>query len=143
MKKLLFLLIATLLFSSYSFAKPFYISIRIGFFAKWDVVTGNCQAGNGICVSVGNKLSPDNAELGYDAETKDVLYLRISSKSTQIKLSPGENFELLSDSPVDPRLIKKFSAFKNPDNKIVYLKKGLYPIRQEGDSFVITFKYAM
>lgn len=64
MKKLLFLLIATLLFSSYSFAKPFYLGFRLGFFAKWQIVVGNCDDGNGICLSVGNSNNPDNAQLG-------------------------------------------------------------------------------
>lgn len=143
MKKLLFLLIATLLFSSYSFAKPFYIGIRIGFFAKTQVVTGDCIDGLGVCISFGNSTTPDNAQLGYDAVTADLFYLRIPVKSSQLKFNPGEDFELKEDSPIDPRLIKKLESFKNPSNKVVYLKKGTYPLRIEGDNYIIAIKYSL
>lgn len=141
MKKLLFLLIATLLLTGYSFAKPFYIGFRMGFFAKWQIVFDECEDGKGICLIPGSSNNPDNAQLGYDAATADIFYLKISVKNTPMKLGPGENFVLQEDSPINPKLIKKFESFKNPDNKLVYLKKGTYPVRVEGDSYVIVFKY--
>jgi len=124
-----------------AYTKPFYIGFRIGFNAEWQIVIGDCQDGNGACLSVGKIGDLDNAELGFDENRKNVFFIRVNKENETAKHFSGSNFELLADSPVDPKLIEKIKTFKNPYNKIVILKKGKYPIIKEKDFFVVAVEF--
>lgn len=131
---LLCLLLLTAL-SSYS--RPFYIGLRIGFFAKWEITIGECSDGNGACLSFGNPTNPDNAAIGFDETIPNVLFIKVESTSEVSKPFASGKFELNEDSPVSPEIIKSLTKMRIPNNKYVILKSGIYPVIKEGNYFVV------
>jgi hypothetical protein len=136
------IILIVLTFSSMTaVSRPIYIGFRLGIRAVWEITFSNCKDGRGLCLSIGNPNNPDNAELGYDETESAAFYLKISKSSDLGKSFATAKFELQQDSPIDPALISKFNTFKNPDKRIVILKKGIYPVKIEGDYCVIAISY--
>ncbi len=124
-----------------SYSRPFYVGLRIGFFAKWEITIGECQDGNGACLSFGNPTNPDNAAIGFDEAAPNVLFIKVESSSEVSKPFASGKFELKEDSPVNPEIIKSLTKMRIPNNKCVILKSGIYPVIKEGDSFVVKLSY--
>ncbi|NVO18511.1 MAG: hypothetical protein HXX13_02360 [Bacteroidetes bacterium] len=137
------LLIVLCLFTAYNnaFSRPIYINFHLGFLAKFEVVSGECHDGWGICLSYAQGNLNDNASLGYDTESGTTLFLKIPKSNSDPKCFSEGKFEVKEDSPIDPLLISKFSQFRNPNKKIVTIKKGLYPVKTEGENYLIALNY--
>jgi hypothetical protein len=124
-----------------SYSKPIYLTLRIGFFAKWEITIGECEDGNGVCMALGNPSNPDNAALGFDDAVPNFLFIKIESSSEVSKPFASGKFELKEDSPVNPEIIKSLNKMKVPINKYVILKSGIYTVTKEGNFFVVKVPY--
>lgn len=144
MKKLIYYIMLSVLFvavAENASAKPIYITVHIGFFAKWDITTGSCESGWGICVSIPPAESGYNGQFGYDDANSNSFYIRIPKSSAESKFLSSGKLEIKEDSPLDPQTITSLSNFKNPGQKTVVIKKGAYIVKQEGDFYVTTLNY--
>jgi hypothetical protein len=118
-------------------ARPFYIGIKIGIFAKWSIVLGDCKSGWGICISI--PTGPVQNSLGFDSDTEK-LYIKISKTDLAAKNVTQGIFEVKEDSPVDPMVIQKMTNVKVKDKTLV-IRKGSYKATDEGDSYIIGLDY--
>jgi len=144
MKKYLYSVIAFLMLamlSTSAFSRPIYIGFRLGFKAEWVITLGNCKDGRGICLSIGNPNISDNAQIGFDQDANSVFYLKVEKTSETGKPFSSGKFIVEVDSPIDPALIAKFSEFKNPNKKIVVIKKGTYQVKTEGKFYIVELNY--
>jgi hypothetical protein len=122
-------------------AKPVYIKIRIGFFAKWSIALGDCKPGWGICISIPMAPTGSQNSFGYDEVTKKCI-LKVAKTDPAVTGLAQGSFELKEDSPVDPRVISQLSDF--PDkNKTITLRKGSYRVMEDGDYYLVAFDYVM
>jgi hypothetical protein len=147
MKKIIYfftaLMIVTFFCSSDLNAKPIFIKLRLGIFAKWSITfNGDCEDGKGLCLAFGGKTT--NPEIGpnffgYDEETNK-FYLKISKQWENAKLFSEGTFDIVEDSPVDPKLIENFSNFRIK-GKSVFIKKGIYKISDQGDCYLLAADY--
>jgi len=142
MKKYFFSIILFLMLISISaYSKPWYIGFKLGLKAKWQVAIGACQDGRGVCISIGSITNPDNAELGYDEAINSILYLKVSRSSSLAENFSNGKFVLEEDSPIDPNLIAKLKKFQCPQKNLVFIRKGIYPVKTAGDFYIIELKY--
>jgi hypothetical protein len=118
-------------------ARPFYIGIRIGLFAKWSIALGDCKSGWGICISI--PLGPAQNSLGFDSDTEK-LYIKILKTDPAAKNVTQGMFEIREDSPVDPNVIQKMTNIKVKDKTLI-IRKGTYKATAEGDSYIIDLDY--
>jgi len=140
-KVLVFSIVGILLFFgiiAQSQARPLYISIRIGFFAKWSIAIGDCKPGWGICISIPN--GPVQNYLGYDSETGK-LYLKILKSDPIAKNITQGILEVKEDSPINPKVIQNMTNFKNK-YKTLEIKKGIYKVFEEDDYFITEINYS-
>ena len=117
--------------------RPWYVKIKVGFFAKWAIVMGECAPGWGICISLDD--GPSQNYIGYDSEVNK-LSLRIIKTSPDVKNLSSGSLEIKEDSPVDPRVIRQFPSFSRFD-KIIIIKKGNYKITDDGEYYQISLEY--
>jgi len=144
MKKITSILLATimivLLASSHASSKPFWITLKIGLFAKWSITTdGNCDNGWGICLSLNPDPNPGPNYIAYDKDF-DKFYLRISENYSQVKYFSNDYYELKEDSPIDPRLIGNMTNFTLKGQYVV-IKKGNYKVLKDGGYYIVGFDY--
>jgi hypothetical protein len=144
MKKITLLLLAAimiiLLVPSQANSKPFFIKVKIGFFAKWSVTTnGDCDNGWGICLALNPDPNPEPTYIGYDPDV-DKFYLRVAENYSQAKNFSNDYYELKEDSPVDPKLTANMTNF-SLKGKYVVIKKGNYKVLRDGGYYIIGFDY--
>ncbi|MBM3403757.1 MAG: hypothetical protein FJY10_02565 [Bacteroidetes bacterium] len=142
MKKLLTFIVAVIILSliipGTTEAKPFWIKLKLGVFANWSVsLGGGCSDGWGLCLVIGDNISPDY--LGYDNET-DKFTLKVAKHSQQAKHFSQGSYEIREDSPVDPKLIAQFRNFPH-QGKTVVVRKGTYRITDDGEYYLMTVSY--
>jgi hypothetical protein len=120
-------------------AKPIWIKFKLGLFAKWGIsLTGDCKDGWGLCLAfTDNPVT--NTFLGYDEET-DKFSIKISKMFSQAKEFSLGKYEIKENSPIDPKLISRFSNYKSPGKKVI-IKKGIYQIYEEGDYYIMGVDY--
>lgn len=122
-------------------AKPFWLKFKLGIFAKWSITTNDdCEDGWGLCLTFLPSTAPPSPNLiGYDDE-EDKFFIKVSkqwSSATSFSKSP---YEIKDDSPIDPRLIENLTNFKFKTKKVI-LKKGKYPVIDDGSYYVISPEY--
>jgi hypothetical protein len=141
MKKIMTLVITSVILTLLAVqvnAKPIYIGVKIGVFAKWQIRVHDCDDGKGLCLSF-KRDNPVNF-CGYD-DADDRIYLKIDKKSPEAKYFTGKALIIEEDSPVDPELVKQFSNYQKPIEQTVVIKAGTYPILDSGDSYIIGLLY--
>lgn len=119
-------------------AKPIYIGVKIGVFAKWQIRLHDCDDGKGLCLSF-KRDNPVNF-CGYD-DADDKLYLQVDKKTPEAKYFAGKTLIVQEDSPVDPDLVQQFTNYQKPLTQTVVIKAGTYPITDSGDYFVVGLNY--
>jgi hypothetical protein len=147
MKKIIYFLFAltivTVLCPPDLNAKPIFIRIKLGIFAKWSITfNGNCEDGKGLCLAFGGNTSNPESNptfFGYDDET-NVFSIKISKQWGNAKSFAESSFEIGEDSPVDPKLIENLSNFKYK-GKVVVIKKGIYKVIDDGDYYLLNPDY--
>ena len=146
MKKIVYFLIALMVvtFSAPSDlnAKPIWLKIKLGFFAKWSITfNGNCEDGMGVCVAFGDNLNTSSNQnfFGYDDATNK-FSIKISKQWASAKSLSSGTFEIGEDSQADPKLIENIPNFINK-GKNVFIKKGIYKVTDEGDYYLLTPEY--
>ena len=144
MKRLIMLfgfivLICSMTNESQAAPAPYYIKIRVGFFARWSVAIGDCKPGWGICISITD--GPSQNFLGFNPES-DELLLKISKSSPEAKEIRQGTIEVQEDSPVDPLAMTRLSNFR-PKDKTVIIKRGVYKAVDLGDSYQFVLKYSV
>lgn len=137
---LLVALVALLIVPLNSEARPFWIKFKIGIFAKWSITLGNdCESSWGLCLALGDNMGPNF--FGYDAET-DQFAVKVLKTSPESKYFSQAVYELKEDSPVDPKLVARFSDF-NAKGQTLIMKKGSYKVTDTGDGYVVSFAYML
>ena len=121
--------------SAQAMAAPIYIKLRIGIKAKWQVTTGDCSSGKGLCLSVGG-LATDN-DLVYDAATGD-LAVHVYSTTPEYAELIEPNVEFEFDTPIDPALNTHLGY---PAAGTVYIDAGMYPVMDDGSTKVVSLNY--
>jgi hypothetical protein len=135
---LMIALVALMIVPLNSEAKPFWIKFKIGLFAKWSItIGGECEDGWGICLAVGDNMGQNF--FGYDEEVNQ-FSIRIPKSAPEAKYFNGTTYDLKEDSPVDPKLVGKFTQF-NAGGKYLMLKKGTYKVNDNGEEYIITFNH--
>ncbi len=124
-----------------SYSRPIYIGFRLGLFAKLQFFVDECQDGYGVCIAKGNPANPDNASIGYDESSTNVLYIKVEGSSDVAKPFASGKFEFKEDSPVSPEIIKSLTNMRIPKNKYVVLKSGAYPVTREGEFYIVKIPY--
>jgi hypothetical protein len=142
MKKFYIALLMLVAISTQLFCTPIYINVKIGFKAKWQITFGECEDGKGICLSRPEPIL-DNTKLGFDPFYKNKLILRVSGSSDVAHSLKTGSLEVQEDSPVDPSLIIQLSNFTNPNNKIVIIKRGKYPVKTDGKYYTVLLDYVL
>jgi len=142
MKKITFLfctiMVLAMINPSEISAKPFWLKIKLGFFAKWSItLNGDCEDGMGICLAFGDNAAPNSnlTFLGYDDETNK-FSIRISKQWSNAKLLSSGTYEIGENSPIDPKVISSISDFKNI-GKMVVIKKGTYQVKDDGEYYLM------
>lgn len=144
MKKMISVLAVTLvmlgamLIPNEASARPWYLKVRIGFFAKWSVVLGDCKPGWGICLSFSTDAGGMN-QLSYDDETNK-LTVMIHKDDPLVRNIQNGYIEVKEDSQVDPKLIAQFPNFRMKDKEL-YVKAGKYRTLREGDYLVAALEF--
>ncbi len=144
MKKIYTLLMVTLVAFMItpltSEAKPFWIHFKIGILAKWNITLGSeCESSWGLCLALGDNMGPNY--FGYDVDV-DQFAIKIPKTSPEAKYFSQPTYELKEDSPVDPKLVGKFTGF-NAGGKTLTIKKGNYKVTDTGEEYIITFAHTL
>jgi hypothetical protein len=143
MKKVLFAVIGILILGAIMpvnlDAKPIYLKVKLGIFAKWSVsFSGHCEDGGGLCIAFGGTDGPQNF-FGYDDESNKCI-LKISKEFSDARVFSNGTYTLNEDSPIDPKITNQFGNF-NSQGKKVGIKKGTYKVSDERDYYIIAFEY--
>jgi hypothetical protein len=123
-------------------AKPLWVKLKIGIFAKWSITfTGNCDDGKGLCLTFGGNAAPGSTPnfFGYDDEM-DKFYIKVFKQWGSAKPFSNSTFEVQEDSQVDPKLIENMSNFKFNTKKVI-IKSGIYPVSDEQEFYIMPVDY--
>ncbi|MBE0646348.1 MAG: hypothetical protein IH596_01040 [Bacteroidales bacterium] len=116
----------------------FYVGLKIGIFAKFQIIFGNkeCKEGKAICLRLFTD-SPQNF-MGYDADTEK-FFLKISKNDPVARNFSLGTFEVLEDSWVDPDLVSALT--KRYDGMKVFIKQGVYKVVDAGEHYIVGVDY--